>query len=322
MKAVKFSVAAAAALALSTAALADGPVVYGKQNVEVGSFDSGPTVGGETMGAKTQSSRFGIKGSHDLGDGLTGLYQIEIQHNLLGGIAEDDVDDGKNVGFGARNSFLGVSGDFGTFIAGNHDHPSKLALYQSGAGVFAADTTAKLVQAEFRSSPAAAYVGKAGGMSFAAAVVFDGKDSTPAEDLMHIDVAAWGAAGDIKYGVGVIIPDAENVDPIMQASVGMNMDALNVGASVQMGDESLGANADMNIILQANMKLDGGMYAGVGAELFMADAATEEDKTDIGLIVGKKYAEGKFDVYLAVKNGDSVVANGGTDVAVGLTASF
>jgi predicted porin len=326
MKAVKFSVAAATALALSTAALADGPVVYGKQNVEVGSFESGATVGGSEIGAKTHASRFGIKGTHDLGDGLTGLYQMELQHSLVGGVS--------NGGFGARNSFLGLSGGMGTVVVGNHDHPSKLALYKSGAGVFAPDSTAKLVQTEIRTSPAAAYVSPDfGGLTVAAALVlagdntqgvlaaYDDANATDDSDQMHFDIAAWGSAGPLKYGVGVIVPDTtQDVDPIIQASAGFTAGIMNAGLSVESNQD------DMNLILQGNVKMDGGFYAGLGIEQFMADA-DNSDASTIGLIGGKKFADGKYDLYLAVKShsddtSTATVDNDYADIALGMTASF
>src|SRR5690606_26107035 len=87
---------------------------------------------------------------------LKAVYQVEFGFDAVGGVGAVDGNDGNHLI--ARNTFLGVTGDFGTVLAGNHDHPTKLALYRSGAGVFAADTTAKLVQTELRSSPVVAYV--------------------------------------------------------------------------------------------------------------------------------------------------------------------
>jgi predicted porin len=64
------------------------------------------------------SSRFGIKGSEDVGGGLKAIYQVES--------GTFQADDGSN-GFGGtlRNTFVGFSGGWGTVKIGRHDTPFK-----------------------------------------------------------------------------------------------------------------------------------------------------------------------------------------------------
>ncbi|MDD5330242.1 MAG: porin [Sulfuricella sp.] len=136
------ALAVAAALA-PAAAMADtgNVVVYGQMNVSVDSVDTGRVAGGVR---KTQindnSSRLGFKGTESLGNGLTAVWQLE------GSVAADGAASGLSgqttagsastaAALGARNTFVGLTGGFGTAILGRHDTPYKLAT--RGLDVFA-----------------------------------------------------------------------------------------------------------------------------------------------------------------------------------------
>ncbi|HBA90996.1 MAG TPA: hypothetical protein DCZ08_04225 [Anaerolineaceae bacterium] len=74
-----------------------------------------------TNQVSSNQSRLGLKGSEDLGDGLSAVWQIEQQINI-------DNSTTKGNTFASRNSFLGLSsGSAGTFILGRHDTPYKIA---------------------------------------------------------------------------------------------------------------------------------------------------------------------------------------------------
>jgi predicted porin len=64
----------------------------------------------------SNASRIGFKGAEDLGGGLKAIWQIESGVNL----------DEQNGTWASRNSFVGLSGGFGTVLLGNHDTPLKL----------------------------------------------------------------------------------------------------------------------------------------------------------------------------------------------------
>ena len=66
-------------------------------------------------------SKFGFKGTEDLGGGLKAIWQIESQLNATG---NDGLDGNGTVG--GRNTFIGLAGGFGTFLMGRHDTPYKL----------------------------------------------------------------------------------------------------------------------------------------------------------------------------------------------------
>ena len=101
--------AIASALTMPAMAMA-APTVYGHINVAYEMTDTGSN---KANNVSSNFSRIGFKGSEDLSNGLTGIYQME------GGV---DADDGQFHQF-QENTFLGVSGAFGTVIMGNHDTP-------------------------------------------------------------------------------------------------------------------------------------------------------------------------------------------------------
>lgn len=117
------AMAIAAAMAAPAAAMADA-TVYGKVHVAIDLVggDSIEDLGGGAeadygqLQVVSNSSRLGVKGSEDLGNGLTALWQYEVTANVT--------ESGDLFG-GGRNSFVGLSGGFGTLLVGRHDTPVK-----------------------------------------------------------------------------------------------------------------------------------------------------------------------------------------------------
>ncbi len=123
-------IALAVAFAMSAPAFADNAnfTFYGRADVSydyISTGDGSATANGATKitGAKkgnvsSNVSRFGFKGSEDLGGGLAAVWQIEQQINLEG--------TGTST-FATRNTFAGLKGEFGTVLMGKHDTPYKLS---------------------------------------------------------------------------------------------------------------------------------------------------------------------------------------------------
>lgn len=65
------------------------------------------------------SSRFGIRGTEDVGAGLKAFFQLETGFRI----------DSNNTTFAARNSGIGLQGAFGSFLMGRWDSPYKVAGY-------------------------------------------------------------------------------------------------------------------------------------------------------------------------------------------------
>ncbi|MDD3517274.1 MAG: porin [Chromatiales bacterium] len=101
---------------LAATAVADTQI-YGVAHVSLDHVDNGDSSGHQLS---SNSSRIGFKGSEDLGNGLTALWQIESAANLTGGASA-------STGFAGRNSYVGLRGGFGTALFGRHDTPYKMS---------------------------------------------------------------------------------------------------------------------------------------------------------------------------------------------------
>jgi predicted porin len=114
------AMAVAGVMAAPMAAQADA-TVYGKIHVSIDVGDTGGqdnTVTGEKASGtywQSNSGRIGFKGSEDLGGGLKAIWQFESNASFGSG----------STSFGGRNSYLGLKGDWGTFLGGKHDTPYK-----------------------------------------------------------------------------------------------------------------------------------------------------------------------------------------------------
>lgn len=113
--------AVAAAVAAPMAAMADA-TIYGKVRIGL-EYNTLNEVDAWDM--KSYSSRLGLKGSEDLGNGLSAIYQLEFGVNPVD--ANDDINDGDRGNITYRNTFVGLSGGWGTGLIGRHDTPLKMS---------------------------------------------------------------------------------------------------------------------------------------------------------------------------------------------------
>ncbi len=144
-----FTLALAAGLVAPLAAFADNANVnfYGVLDADAelvktsaASATTGPTSRGRVT---SNASRFGLKGSDDLGDGLQGIFQIESRVNLVGnettsntttlggtvpaGLTVSTAATNLGIFDGIRNSNIGLTGGFGTAFVGQWDTPFKVS---------------------------------------------------------------------------------------------------------------------------------------------------------------------------------------------------
>lgn len=66
-------------------------------------------------GLGTGGSRIGLRGNENLGDGMTAIWELEFGLNV------DSATDGSSAAFTNRHSWVGVTGNYGTFIGGRLD---------------------------------------------------------------------------------------------------------------------------------------------------------------------------------------------------------
>jgi predicted porin len=108
--------AVAAAFAAPLAASAEGNVtIYGVMDASFDRTDNGAV---KTSKVSSNSSRLGFKGTEDLGNGTTAVWQIETAVNSDGTAAAN---------LNSRDTFIGMTGGWGTAVLGRHDTPYKIA---------------------------------------------------------------------------------------------------------------------------------------------------------------------------------------------------
>lgn len=116
--------AVAAACALPAAAFAQLPAgveVYGRANVSYERITVDGAGASETnWEVVDNSSRIGVRGKKDLGDGLSGFFQVESRVKL---------DDGTGSTLSSRDSYIGMQGGFGTVRVGRTIGPVYYATY-------------------------------------------------------------------------------------------------------------------------------------------------------------------------------------------------
>jgi len=113
MNFVKSSLCVALVSGLSFSAFADVDV-YGKANVTVQSSDDGE---GSFTEIKSNASRFGLKGSEKISDGLEAVYKFEFQVDVSDADSKGDNDDN----ISARNQYVGLKGAYGQVVVGRND---------------------------------------------------------------------------------------------------------------------------------------------------------------------------------------------------------
>jgi len=107
-------VAAALGLAFAAPVFADSSNVtlYGRVHQALDHQSTSAPTGdtGGNFALEDVSSRFGIRGTEDLGGGLSAMFAYEFS------VAAD-----ANAGVGGRHSYIGLKGSWGTFVAGKQD---------------------------------------------------------------------------------------------------------------------------------------------------------------------------------------------------------
>ncbi|WP_051937736.1 porin [Ferriphaselus sp. R-1] len=169
-------IALAVTAAVSAPALADSNVtVYGLAHVSVDSVKQGAGV--DALKVSSNVSKLGFKGSEDIGDGLSAIWQIEQQINIDNSTANVST-------LATRNSFAGLKSGAGTVLLGRHDTPYKIATRRLDVfGDYLADNRTLM----------GGVAGKSVGSSF---------DGRPTDVLAYITPDLGGFTGAIAYVAG------------------------------------------------------------------------------------------------------------------------
>jgi len=137
--------------------------VYGKVRMSANMADNGAAAPAEssTLSVSSNSSRIGFKGSEDLGNGLTALYQAETDYSF------DDANT-----FSARDGYVGIQGGFGKLRAGRLSSPYKMTTASLDVWNDSPGDYNTIIRHDTRASNSIEYSSKTkDGLSFAAAYI-------------------------------------------------------------------------------------------------------------------------------------------------------
>jgi len=232
MKKVTLLAAAVASVIVSSAAVAGDNSMYGEVRLRAVSQD--------TLSMSSGKLVIGWKGEEDLGNGMTGFYKLELEHDN----AQEE-----QTGFHNDHSFIGLKGDFGTALIGNFSDFAGWAcgatdIFQNHSG-----EACGVGATNSRLGNSIAYVGgtgafsiglgarlnKASGAVLPTTTIDTNGDtvtldpgSAAVEDSMDTVIAAKFSAD--AFSVGVQITDADaDADPMTV-----------IGGSYKLGDMTLG----------------------------------------------------------------------------------
>jgi len=265
MKKNLIALAVAGVIAAPAAAMADA-TVYGKLHASYGSVSEDIT-DYDAIALRSHSSRLGVKGSEDLGGGLSANYQLEWEVDPFG--------DG-NTNFGQlgaaggdnlerRNQWIGLKGGFGEVRVGRHDTPLKMAQGKFDQFNDMDGDIGNAFEGEDRLDNVVAYLNNFGPIGIAAAVIAgEGNGTTTGDSFADAySIAATYTAGPLFLSAGMTSYDdtgagATFLEDVTRLVATYNWNDMDFGALYSMTSD---ANADEE---QSGWGLSWGMGMGGG----------------------------------------------------------
>jgi predicted porin len=183
------TIAIAAAIAAPMAVSAD-TTIYGRINTAV---VHGSTGAGDEWDVEGNASRFGVKGSEDLGNGLKAIFQYEWA-----------VDSENGGDFGGRLAYVGLTGGFGTVALGRQWTPYYGTVDKTD--IFQVVSTNDHYMGPTRVGNALAYVSPNfnGFSAKVALVVSDDTEDTGEDDIDIYNVSLDYDNGPLSVGVSYL----------------------------------------------------------------------------------------------------------------------
>jgi len=267
-------IALAIAAAFSAPAFADtsNVTVYGVANVSYDMTKTGTVAAANSFSSNkvsSNTSRIGLKGTEDLGDGLSAIWQIESLINIDNNTAGAPGNTAATNTLGGRNTFAGLSSKTaGTVFLGRHDTPyniatRKLDIFTDGIAdnrsIMGGGLATTTVGASFdgRQPNVVAYISPAmSGLTAAIAYVAGAEGQTLAAQTKG---SAWSMAGlyslDAFYaslayeqhnigtapgtlGVGIVAKETAT-----KLGLGYTIDAFSVGFAYEKTSDDFGGTA-------------------------------------------------------------------------------
>lgn len=324
----------AIAAAMTVPAMAYAEVsISGQANMSYDRVSSGNAAPNDTTVNKLNSnnSRVVLKGSEDLGGGLSAVVFLDSRFGLDTGTIAATTTTASLFG---GNAYVGLkSADFGTLLAGRHDTPYKISTRNldvffdvvgdnrasNGAG-----SNGLMSAHDLRLSNVIAYISPAfGGLTVAAATVFGAESAVAATD---------------KKGSAVSLAGMYSMDAIYATlayqtiTVGTNSDMGAATLTTAVGSTLIG---DTPIVLSADDKASAfKVGGGFSMDAFTVNAVVErttvdpvaspDNVTNTNMYLGAKFALSSTDAVRAAytnrgasKAGATTLANKASQVAIG-----
>ena len=187
------AIAIAAAFAVPMSVMAD-TTLYGSAHASLDSVDvDQPGVSNNTSYSNNKSY-LGVKGSEKITDGLSAVYKIEFGPAF-----------GSGRGLSDRDQYVGLSGNYGTLVAGRASTPYKIVgakadlfwYSQLGSNRFVTGPDARA------NNVIAYFTPKMGGFSAALATVTEGVTGTANDNVRANSANAFYKAGGLMVGLGL-----------------------------------------------------------------------------------------------------------------------
>jgi len=302
----------AGVLAGSMAFAANADVtLYGQIDVSMDSVDIDGADDEITM--NSNASRLGVKGSEDLGNGLSAIFQLEYEVNVTGGNNTNGGGNGTNFGTGTqsegatnitggRDQWVGLKGGFGKVRFGTMSTQYK----STGSSVdplwdTAFDTRNTSMQSSLHGGSGANGQGRATKTVGYDTADFNGLSAGATYSFDNCGAAASCANDDDSYSLGAKYkngPALVFVDYVT-SDQGGDDDAWKIGGSYSFGDAAL----------YAQYEVDGGLIAnGVPG----SGAGLSNDGADLWML-GGSYTMGNAMLVAQFAQGDDDSAAGNTE---------
>ena len=263
---------------LSLSAFAADVDIYGKANLSLQSSDEGE---GSFTEVKSNASRIGLKGTHDLGDGLTVIYKAEFQVDLDGDSASgDSITD--------RNQYVGLAGSFGEILLGKND--TMLKQSQGKVDLFSDlnGDIKSLWKGENRMADTLSYKSPKFN-DFQVGVTYIAEDSVDAED--GVSVAVFYGDAKLKKSkvfASVAVDSEVKGYDVTRATVQGKVAGVVLGAMVQTQEKIDGSGEMDGFMVSAKYKMDKITFKG---QYQAANFKDGDDKS--GITVGADYSLAK-----------------------------
>lgn len=320
---MKKSLIALAVMAASGAAMAQSTVtLYGIVDLWVGSVKSGLNADSVTMmeSGGLNSSRWGLKGSEDLGGGLKAVFKIEQGFKADTGAL-------KGNGFD-RQSYLGLEGGFGTVTFGNVWTAMDDIVGASNSGfdsALSASNDVLVVNANYADNPgntikytSPSFGGFSGGFSYSL-------DETAGVSNDVVDFSLSYGAGPIAANFAYQVQGAATDKKYTALNGSYDFGVAKLLASY--GQEKIGALKTTEYQIGADVPLSPAMTLSVGYASSDDNAAAGDfERTGYGIAVGYSLSK-RTTAYAGFRSNKEETAGGtkvdeGRVIAAGIRHTF